>query len=204
MAFSVKAPKPPRWEDKNLWEMPSDSFSDAGSFEVDEDFIQKEKDLITYEKQMKEAKKQEEDLFSAPKEEGFDDETTKEGDSYSVKKEEPEREEDDLFKASPEEIYGEINDDLKAEDKNMKVISKDSIEVDAMGQKNVITRSDLINYRKSYSLEDGDERPYSQYTKLGNVEGEREQMNNLVSDTSNVFAKIDSRMGGYPTMSDED
>jgi hypothetical protein len=86
----------------------------------------------------------------------------------------------------------------------MKVVSKDSIEIDAMGQKNVVTRSDLINYRKSYALEDGDERPYSQYTKLGSIEGEREQMTNLTNDASNVFAKIDSRMGGYPVMSDED
>lgn len=204
MAFSVKAPRPPRWEDKNLWEMPSDSLSDASSFEVDEDFIKKEKDLITYEKQMKEAKKKEEDLFSLPKEEPFEDEKTKDGDSYSMDKEDAtaKEQEESLFKTSPETTYQEINDELQSEDTHMKVVSKDSVEVDAMGQKNIVTRNDLVAYKQKYDLEDGEERPLTRFTQLGQIKGEREQMDNLSKDVSNTFVKVDERLGGYPTMSE--
>lgn len=206
MVFNVARPKPPRWEDKNLFELPNDSMTDAGSFEVDEDFIKKEKDLITYEKQMKEAKKKEQDLFSLPKEEPFEDEKTKDGDSYSIEKETAleEEKEEDLYKVPEEEIYSEINDDLSGEQVPIKVMDKDKLNVEANGRVHVVTRKDLYDYQKKYANESGEQgNEVTRYREFASIHGDQPSMDKLAEEVKTTFSKVDSRFGGFETMESE-
>jgi hypothetical protein len=200
MAFSMKAPKPPKFEDKDLFEMPKDDLFEPDNFEVDNDFIEAEKQHDSFVQKQKETKKKEES-YSIPTED-MQSENQESQDSFSVEKEQ--QEEESLYKVPDQEVFEEINSDLRSEDLPMKVIAKDKIEVTANGEKHFVSRNDLINYKKNYDLEDGESRPFTRFVQLGTIKGERAPMDSLSKDIHKTFSDVDNKLGGVQTLEDND
>ena len=113
------------------------------------------------------------------------------------------KDEKESEKYEEQEKIKEINDDLKSEDSPIRIKDKYTLIVDTQGQKHEVNRKHVAEYYRIYGLEDGsEERPLTSFTSLGNIHGERQQINQIYKDCNSLFSRLDG--DGYKTLPSEE
>ena len=111
--------------------------------------------------------------------------------------------EKEKYEAEQEKIK-DINMDLEADNSPIRVKNRFELEVEANGQKHKITRNDLSEYQRKYSLEDGksDQNAFTVFRSLGTINGNYELLDEIYDDSHRTFNRVDDT--SYKTTNVED
>jgi len=92
-----------------------------------------------------------------------------------------------------EERIQEINDDLESSDSPIRLVDKFTLKIESNGQSHTISRHDLSEYQRKYSLEDGsdDNRAITTFRSLGSIHGNYELLDKIYDDSHRTFNRLD-------------
>jgi len=108
----------------------------------------------------------------------------------------------DSYQEDKQDKIKEVQDDLFSEDMPIEIQDETTLFVRASGQTHTITRNDLVEYQKRYG--GTGEGMGSGIRQLGTIQGDWRPIDNIASDVSFTFNKLDEKLGTYKTSEGED